>query len=183
MPSTLEILQDLKNLSTLVLNENFLGESMPTAGIDGFMSIKNLALSNCQLFGSIPDWLKKFTRLNALDLSGNMLSGKIPGWLGNFSRYLKYLDLSNNSLSGEIPKSLTNLRMECQPLNNMNTNFASEFPRFPPALNLSYNKFTGQILPEIWHLHELAILDLSWNQLSGSISWWAFVPHAQFACS
>ena len=52
----LTLLQKCKNLTTLILWINFVGDEIPR-NVSGFESLKVLALGNCALKGQIPDWL------------------------------------------------------------------------------------------------------------------------------
>ncbi|GKV35426.1 hypothetical protein SLEP1_g43690 [Rubroshorea leprosula] len=83
--TALQILQNCRNLTILLLSENFQGEEMP---------------DNVNL---------QFRNLSSLDVSTNHLGGNIPPWFNKFS-YLFYVDLSNNSFSGKIPEGLPDLR-------------------------------------------------------------------------
>ncbi|KAF8389608.1 hypothetical protein HHK36_024127 [Tetracentron sinense] len=183
----LRILQQCKNLTTLVLTLNFHGEEMPADTSLQFEKLKVLIIANCKLTGTIPPWLSNCTKLQLLDLSWNRLDGTIPAWFGGL-QFLFYLDLSNNSFSGEIPRSLTGL----ESLIFRNISFeepAPDFPffskrnenqstkglqynqvwNFPPTLDLSYNKLTGLLWSEFGNLKKLHVLDLKENKLSGAI--------------
>ncbi|GLJ11232.1 hypothetical protein SUGI_0147910 [Cryptomeria japonica] len=182
----LQVFQDLKNLSTLILTKNFLGESIPQ-DVKGFKQLQILALGNCALSGQIPTWLQNCSNLQVLDLSWNRLNGNIPPWIGNF-QYLFYLDIANNSLSGVIPKEFTNLRSLISPQNTTHLDESSfDFPlfvkhyqnasglqynylsNFPPSLYLSNNKLSGTIWPDFGNLKLLHIFELRSNNLTGTI--------------
>jgi Leucine-rich repeat (LRR) protein len=188
LSATLQILQDLPNLITLVLTNNFhASESMPSDGIYGFLNIKVLVMANCALHGSIPPWLANLSKLSVLDMSWNHLTGTVPPWLGNLDD-LFYLDISNNSLNGQIPDSLTHM-MSLTLSGNSSKQRASmeEFPfffkktstdkglqykqssSFPSSLILSHNNLSGPILPGFGNLKGLMVLDLSANNLTGTI--------------
>ncbi|KAI4357189.1 hypothetical protein L6164_001155 [Bauhinia variegata] len=183
--SALEILQQCRNLTTLVLTLNFHGENLPDDASLLFENLKVLIIASCQLNGEIPSWLKGSPKLQLLDLSWNNLSGTVPPWFGKFE-CLFYLDLSNNSLTGEIPRNLTGLQ------SLINRTIALEEPSpdfpfflksnaserglqynqiwsFPPKLDLSFNNFSGPIWPDFGNLRKLHVLDLKFNHLSGQI--------------
>nr|CAD1821164.1 unnamed protein product [Ananas comosus var. bracteatus] len=185
--SALQILQNLPNLTNLVLTKNFRGgESMPSEGIQGFANTEVFVIANCALSGSIPPWLVNLSKLKVLDISWNHLTGTIPVWLGNLDN-LFYLDISNNSLTGEIPTSLTLMKSLIYGNSSLERTASQDFPffikrnssgkglqynqvsSFPPSIILSNNKLVGSILPGFNDLVKLHVLDLSWNNISGTI--------------
>lgn len=185
LSSALQILQQCRNLTTLVLTLNFPGEELPADPSLHFDNLKVLVIANCRLRGSIATWLRNCNKLQLLDLSWNRLEGTIPVWLGNFES-LFYLDLSNNSFTGEIPRSFAGL--ESLISRNISLEETSrDFPLFlkrnvstrglqynqvrslPPTLDLSHNNLNGTIWPEFGNLKKLIILDLKFNYLSGQI--------------
>ncbi|CAM8951281.1 unnamed protein product [Rhodiola kirilowii] len=182
----LSVLQQCRNLSTLILTKNFHGEEIPRY-MRGFENLILLALGNCALRGHVPDWLVDCKKLQVLDLSWNRLSGSIPDWMDKMEN-LFYLDLSNNSLSGDLPKSLTKMKslisLNC---NSSDLNASASIPlfvkrnqsanglqysqvsSFPPSIYLSNNSISGLIWPEVGRLKQLHVLDLSWNDIKGTI--------------
>lgn len=185
LSSALGILQQCRNLSTLVLTLNFHGEELPGDSSLQFEMLKVLVIANCHLSGSIPHWLRNSTGLQLLDLSWNHLNGTIPEWFGDFV-FLFYLDLSNNSFTGEIPKNITGLQGLISREISMEEP-SSDFPLFikrnvsgrglqynqvgslPPTLDLSNNHLTGTIWPEFGNLKKLNVFELKCNNLSGTI--------------
>ena len=187
LSGALYVLQQCKNLTTLVLTKNFHGEEIPENLTASFESLVVLALGNCGLKGRIPSWLLNCPKLEVLDLSWNHLEGSVPSWIGQM-HHLFYLDLSNNSLTGEIPKGLTQLRGLISSNYHISSLFASaaiplyvkrnksasglqynHASSFPPSIYLSNNRLSGTIWPEIGRLKELHILDLSRNNITGTI--------------
>ncbi|KAJ4974333.1 hypothetical protein NE237_007507 [Protea cynaroides] len=185
LSAALGVLQNLSNLTTLVLTYNFHNEEMPSDEGLHFRNLNTLIIPSCGLRGSIPTWLSNCTNLQLLDLSWNKLDGTIPDCLGEL-KFLFYLDLSNNSLSGVIPESLTSL----ESLISGNISFeepSPDFPffikrnqtgsglqynqigSFPPSLDLSNNMLTGTIWPDFGKLKKLLCLNLKCNFLSGHI--------------
>ncbi|KAJ4980252.1 hypothetical protein NE237_031089 [Protea cynaroides] len=186
LAGALDVLQQCRNLTTLILTKNFHAEDIPS-NISGFENLMVFAAGNCALTGQIPSWLLNCRKLQVLDLSWNHLSGGIPPWIGQMEN-LFYLDISNNSLTGEIPTSLTELKSlissnsngpqdstsagiplyvkRNQSANGLQYNQASSFP---PSLYLSDNRINGTIWPEIGRLKQLHVLDLSRNSIIGPI--------------
>ncbi|XWS34311.1 hypothetical protein CRYUN_Cryun21dG0029300 [Craigia yunnanensis] len=185
LSSALQILQQCRNLTGLVLTLNFPEETLPDDPNLHFEKLKILVIASCRLKGSIPQWLRNITALQLLDLSWNHLAGTIPPWFGSY-RDLFYLDLSNNSFNGEIPKSLT----ELPSLIHGNISLEEPSPDFPffmkrnesarglqynqirsfrPTLELGHNFLSGPIWPEFGNLKKLHVFDLKFNNLSGPI--------------
>ncbi|KAL4348139.1 hypothetical protein GQ457_17G014920 [Hibiscus cannabinus] len=185
LSSALQILQQCRNLTTLVLTLNFPDETLPDDPDLHFDKLTVLVIANCRLKGSFPEWLRNSTALQLLDLSWNHLAGTIPSWVGSFMD-LFYLDLSNNSFTGEIPKSLTELPSLIYRVISvedpspdfpffMKTNESArglqynQILSFPPTLDLGLNFLSGPIWPEFGNLKKLHVFDLKLNNLSGPI--------------
>ncbi|KAG5244383.1 LRR receptor serine/threonine-protein kinase [Salix suchowensis] len=78
--SSLELLQNQKTLSILILR-------------------------NCLLSGKIPDQLGEFYKLQELDLSFNKLTGQVPESFQDVVS-LQYLYLGSNNLNGQLPANI-----------------------------------------------------------------------------
>ncbi|XP_058751867.1 receptor-like protein kinase [Vicia villosa] len=139
----------LVNLRTLDLGHNDLEGPLP------------FQLANCTkmdkfdvgfnfLNGSLPSSLQKWTKLNTLILNENYFSGGIPEFLSAFED-LSELQLGGNMFGGEIPNSVGTLQ------------------NLIYGLNLSSNGLIGDIPVEIGKLKSLQMIDLSQNNLTGSI--------------
>ncbi|RZC83704.1 hypothetical protein C5167_046499 [Papaver somniferum] len=148
--STLEILQQCRNLTVLILASNFHGEDMLANANLQFQSLKVLVIPDCGLTGLTELQYTQFWSFPpTLDLSYNMLIGQVWPEFGNLKKLhllilksnhlqgsippelcgmtsLEVLDLSHNNLSGSIPYSLTSL------------SFLSQF-------NAAYNNLVGNI--------------------------------------
>ncbi|CAL4971370.1 unnamed protein product [Urochloa decumbens] len=181
--NTLQILKSCANLTTLLIGTNFRGEFMPQDDtFNGFENIQVLDIGNCLLSGKMPLWISKLANLEMLLLGGNRLSGPIPTWIKTLN-HLFYLDLSNNSLTGEIPTALMNMstltsgktaahldpRIFNLPVYDGPSRQYRIQVAFPKMLDLSSNKLTGAIPPEIGQLKALVSLNLSFNNLTGPI--------------
>jgi Leucine-rich repeat (LRR) protein len=188
LPSALQVLQHLPNLTSLVLTRNFCGgETMPVDDINGFKGMKVLVLANCLLTGTIPPWLQTLESLLVLDISWNKFNGNIPPWLGKLNNVF-YIDMSNNSFTGELPVSFTQMwslvsskvSREQSPTEDLQIFIKkknstgkglqyNQVSSFPPSLILSNNLLVGPIWSSFGHLVKLHVLDLSWNNFSGPI--------------
>ncbi|CAL9009487.1 unnamed protein product [Prunus brigantina] len=186
----LRILKGCKNLTTLILSNNFLFEPVPDdkslGDLDGFQSLRFFSLGGCQFTGQVPTWLAKLKNLQALDLSFNLITGSVPGWLASLPN-LFYIDLSNNLLQGGFPNELCRmpvltskeasdkvdrtyieLPVFVKP-NNATDQQYNQLSNLPPAIYLSNNSLNGSIPIEIGQLKFIHVLDLSHNNFSSSI--------------
>ncbi|KAJ4830329.1 hypothetical protein Tsubulata_016094 [Turnera subulata] len=144
-------LQKLQHLKVLSLSHNNIsGEISPELGL--LTSLGRLNLSHNSLSGLVPSFLENMSSIRFLDISENSLSGPLPDDLFQDCLSLRYLSVAGNSLQGPIPSSLA----RCSSLN---------------TLNLSSNHFSGNpdFSTGIWSLKRLRTLDLSGNELSGSV--------------
>ncbi|KAH7518883.1 hypothetical protein FEM48_Zijuj09G0218300 [Ziziphus jujuba var. spinosa] len=146
-------LYSLSHLEVLNLDFNRLRGSIPE-DIQNLNSLVHLDLSRNSFNTSMPSWLYSLSHLGVLNLAGNQLTDVLPAWIFNFSSELEYLYLSQNQMHGRIP--------------NLMTMGTQEYL----AIDLSQNHTGGPMPLTSSKVYQL---DLSDNQLSGSIS--------QFLCS
>ncbi|CAB9513640.1 leucine Rich Repeat [Seminavis robusta] len=105
-----------------------------------------------QLNGPLPWEIAQLPHLKQLQLNYNMLSGMLPPKLLSFS--LEELMLGSNQLSGPIPARWFDN------LHDGNAKLTS--------LQIHKNRLTGSIPSEVG-LFPLELVNLQWNQLSGSL--------------
>ncbi|XP_059462706.1 receptor kinase-like protein Xa21 [Corylus avellana] len=164
------------NLSFLVyLNlccNTFFG-SLPNE-IGRLHRLKRLVLSSNQLEGNIPPTLQNCRNLRVIHFWNNSLTGAIPSTLGNLSS-LEVLESQDNHLIGPFPlvifnmSSLTTINL----INNhisgtLPTDLCSHCPNLR-YLELTDNKFSGQLPSQMNYCRELVDLSLSDNKFDGSI--------------
>ncbi|XP_065623465.1 receptor-like protein EIX2 isoform X2 [Quercus suber] len=133
-----------------------------------------LDLSNNRLSGRLPNCFMQWPKLIILNLAGNHFFGEVPSSLGSLS-VLNTLSLNNNNFSGNLPSSLRN----CGSLIVMdmrNNRFSGNVPAWigeslPSLIFLSLrsNMFNGSIPLHLCWLKDLQILDLSLNDIFGTI--------------
>ncbi|CAI0547186.1 unnamed protein product, partial [Linum tenue] len=144
------------------------------AGLEKFVNLNNIGLSFNRFRGVIPSYFTKFPNLQSLHLAGNQLSGQIPATIGNLT-LLSDLDISNNRLGGVIPTGirsclqLINLDVSGNTLSGAIPGEVFTLPSLTMLLNLSRNKFTGNLPADIGKLGYLNALDISHNLLTGEI--------------
>ncbi|KAL3524695.1 hypothetical protein ACH5RR_013067 [Cinchona calisaya] len=141
-----DVMQLFRNLRVLDLGDNGINAELPPMGT--LMNLRVLKLRNNNFYGSIPaELLQGPVPLVELDLSANQFSDSIQEVN---STTLSTLNLSSNVLSGSLPPSLGNCLV----------------------VDLSRNILSNDIrVMENWGAN-LEILDLSSNNLTGSISNW-----------
>ncbi|WCJ40835.1 hypothetical protein M5689_021736 [Euphorbia peplus] len=213
IPTSIGSLTDLEMLN---FHDNNLVGDVPSSLLN-CTGLAVLDLGENDLKGEIPSWIEKFSAsLNILNFRGNRFHGQISKELCSLN-YLQILDLADNNLNGTIPTCLDNLwgmfdetgygqgriswaygpRMEymgsssvvrkgtmvqystilnfVRSLDLSNNKFVGEIPSEITSLsglqslNLSYNILTGRVPNDIGAMKKLESLDLSQNQLSGEI--------------
>ncbi|XP_022746281.1 LRR receptor-like serine/threonine-protein kinase GSO1 [Durio zibethinus] len=123
---------------------------------------ESIELRNWHIGPQFPQWLQFQKNLSRLDISHAEISGVIPTWFWSLSTQFEYLNLSHNHLVGGIsylPKSRT-------------VDLRSNLLGGIESLNLRNNNLFGEVPSILQHLANLLILDLSENQLTGSIPAW-----------
>ncbi|KAM3333338.1 hypothetical protein ACQJBY_028432 [Aegilops geniculata] len=166
--------------------------------IGNITTLNLMALNGNQLSGSLPDEIGYLKKLNRLQVDQNQISGLIPTSFANLES-MKHLHMNNNSLSGQIPSELSRLSKLLHLLvdtNNLsgplpqnlagmlslkifqadNNNFSGSsipaaYNNIRTLLKLSLRNCSLQgVIPDLSGIPELGYLDLSWNQLRGSIA-------------
>ncbi|KAM0028885.1 putative leucine-rich repeat domain superfamily [Helianthus debilis subsp. tardiflorus] len=173
----------------LILNGNKFEGEVPRS-LAKCQSLKVLDLGNNQLNGTFPRWLGYLEKLQVLILRSNSLQGTIetPAAMEFLFPSLCVLDISNNGFVGRLPGEYFetfNAIKDVGPKTKFSGvyyyyNGGWEGQQFFSSLNLliftaidlSSNKFEGEIPKVIGNLKSLKLLNLSHNILSGQ------TPHA-----
>ncbi|MBA0719886.1 hypothetical protein Golax_007533, partial [Gossypium laxum] len=116
--------------------------------------VTRVDLGNSNLSGHLVAELGKLEHLQYLELYKNNIQGTIPTELGNLKSLIS-LDLYNNNISGTIPPSLGKLK--------------SLFLTLSSYRRLNDNKLTGPIPRELAGISSLKVVDVSNNDLCGTI--------------
>ncbi|XP_042016951.1 receptor like protein 22-like [Salvia splendens] len=173
---TFELNKIQTSLLELTLSNNNL--SVDTTNMSSSSNLNLLHMSSCDLH-DFPN-LRNLSYLADLDLSNNHLRGDIPSWI--WGSGMSSLNLSLNLLTDlqkpyHIPTSLDTLDLHSNLLScefpllrpdaNANENESDYY--FANFLFLANNRLTGVIPTSICSISRLMVLDLSFNNLIGSI--------------
>ncbi|BAU02096.1 uncharacterized protein HKW66_Vig0117310 [Vigna angularis] len=182
-------------LQILNLNDNVLKGSLPES-LSNCRFLEGLSLANNQLEDAFPHWLQGLPDLRLLVLRANKLHGTIENLKtkqGFVS--LVILDISSNNFSGPIPKVfIRKFQAMTNVVQDANGQYIGLFYRYRKekndyltittksivltmekirkdfvSIDLSENRFEGEIPNVIGELQALRALNLSHNILSGTI--------------
>ncbi|KAJ6699351.1 LEUCINE-RICH REPEAT PROTEIN KINASE FAMILY PROTEIN [Salix purpurea] len=166
-------LGQLSHLKILDFTWNKLTGSIPRE-IGNLSSLKLLLLNGNKLSGSLPDELGYLSKLDRLQVDQNNISGPLPKSFANMSS-IRHLHLNNNSISGQIPPELYKLSALFHLLldnNNLSGYLPPELSKLSEMriIQLDNNNFSGSGIPDTYsNLSRLAKLSLRNCSLHGSI--------------
>ncbi|KAJ0705284.1 putative leucine-rich repeat domain superfamily [Helianthus annuus] len=211
------VYEDWSELEGFVLNGNQLQGKVPTS-LYKCQKLKIIDLGNNQLSDTFPGWLGDLPKLQALVLRSNNFHGGINVTSSKVKfpfPSLRVIDLSHNGFVGQLPtkyfqnfKAMKNvvknntkpeylstgstyysitiamkgveqhvprILVELTIVDLSNNKFKGEIPYILgnlnslKELNLSHNSLTGRIPHSLGNISEIESLDLSWNKLTGEI--------------
>ncbi|XP_057470535.1 receptor-like protein EIX2 [Actinidia eriantha] len=181
-------LKSCKKMQFIDLGRNrFTGEIQAWMGMH-LTSLVVLSLRSNKFYGGIPETICHLNQIQVLDFSQNDLLGELPKCFNNFSSlvsfkastdsfYWEFFDLSGNALlqwkgvEREYTKNLPQQKIIDLSSNKFCGNIPKQVATLAElvSLNLSRNNLTGQIIQEIGQMKMLESLDLSGNRLSSEI--------------
>ncbi|KAG2384794.1 uncharacterized protein HKW66_Vig0118860 [Vigna angularis] len=160
----------LSQLESLWLNDNSLSEYIPST-LQNCSTMKFIDMGNNQLSDTIPTWMWEMQYLIVLRLRSNNFSGSITQNMCQLSSLI-VLDLANNSLSGSIPNCLDKMKTMAGEddffANPLSYSYGSDFSynNYKESLELVPK---GDELEYRDNLILVRMIDLSSNKLSGAI--------------
>lgn len=151
-PYSLSQLSGLSKLSYLYLEEvPVLEGTLPSAIASWWPNMSLIALTGCNISGTIPPLLDQWTRLESIHLGSNQLTGSIPlSVYAAWSYTLTDFQAPANNIDGSLPTEI-----------GLWTNVVS--------LNLRSNALTGSLPTTIGRLTNVETMYLSGNRLTGTI--------------
>uniref|UniRef100_A0A804KR25 Leucine-rich repeat-containing N-terminal plant-type domain-containing protein n=1 Tax=Musa acuminata subsp. malaccensis TaxID=214687 RepID=A0A804KR25_MUSAM len=176
--------ENLTRLQVLDLSYNPITISIGQSWVPPFQ-LRLVYLTNCQLGPQFPDWLQFQTQIQGLSMDYCKIAGTMPAWFWNISSStITYLFLSNNQIGGKLPSSLKFTKLEILDLDS--NRFEGQLPIWPYIpyclgkslqnlrfLDLSNNHFfSGEVPLSLKNCTNLWFLDLTQNNLVGSITLW-----------
>jgi len=192
----LEEFLELRNLIRLDLSYNNISINVNDVNVDPTSSphIISLHLASCNL-KIFPSFLMNQSTSFVLDLSANQIEGVVPNWIWKLQN-LQWLNISHNFLT-ELEGSWQNLTSNILVIDLHNNQLQGSIPIFPTSvkyldysnnkfsiiphdignylsstvyLSLSNNNLQGNVPHSLCKALDLQVLDISFNNISGTIS-------------
>jgi uncharacterized protein YjbI with pentapeptide repeats len=168
----------LRNNLTVLEELDLSGNSLNSLAIPNWLwdvtSLKSLSLRGCELSGTFPDELGNLTLLETFDISSNNIKGMIPGTIvssKSWRQQHRYGDI--REVIERIPscswKNFKELHMNDANITGTTLQLVSNLTSLS-VLEISGNQLSGSMPVEIGRLTNLTYLDLWYNNLSGVIS-------------
>ncbi|KAL1202066.1 putative LRR receptor-like serine/threonine-protein kinase [Cardamine amara subsp. amara] len=163
---------NIKSLELLLLNGNLLTGNLPEEL--GFLpNLDRIQIDENRISGPLPISFANLNKIKHFHMNNNSISGQIPPELGSLPSIVHIL-LDNNNLSGYLPPELSNMpNLLIIQLDNNHFDGSTIPPSYgnmSKLLKMSLRNCSLQgPMPDLSSIPDLGYLDLSGNQLNGSI--------------
>ncbi|KAJ4946679.1 hypothetical protein NE237_014307 [Protea cynaroides] len=163
------------NLRKVDLSHCNLDGTFPIWLLENNTMLSDLNLRNNSMRGHFLLPYHVYNATRNIDISGNCFSGMLQKNIGNIFPSLRGLNLSKNNFEGGIPSSIGYMSSLLS-LSLSDNNFEGEIPKHMAigcnrlsVLELSRNRFQGQVFRPHFNLTRLNILRLDDNSFSGNL--------------
>ncbi|XP_073267818.1 receptor-like protein EIX2 isoform X2 [Populus alba] len=171
-------LEKLKHLHILDLSENVLNGTIPPWIGEGLSSLSVLDVHSNRFQGEIPQELCHLTSLRILSLARNEMTGTIPSCFHNFTAMIaKEVSMKEQWPYGPTIfddlfgfQSVVYVENVWVYIKGMQLKYTKTLP-FLFSIDLSRNRFVGEIPNQLMNLLGLQNLNLSGNNFKGQIPW------------
>lgn len=161
----------LRNLRLFLVNDNRLEGSLPPE-LGGLTNMTRFQVDANRLSGPIPAEFGNLTSVRHLHMNNNSFSDVIPPDLGRLGR-LNHLILDHNPIRGPLPVALANapaltiIQLDDNPIGS---SLPVAWARIPTLIKLSLrNCSITDTVPNIQDMSNLTFIDMSYNNLRGSL--------------
>ncbi|KAL0644624.1 hypothetical protein Bca4012_042914 [Brassica carinata] len=170
----------LTNLKSLGIGLNNFSGPIP-AEIGTCTKLLKIYLSNSGLRGEVPSTFANLVELEDVSMNDLDVTGQIPELIGNWTK-LTILKIQGTGWRGPIPSSFSNLTSLTELVLGDISNGGSSLEIIKDMKSLSIlvlrnNNLTGTIPSNFGEYSNLLELDVSYNDLSGSLPSWVSLPN------
>uniref|UniRef100_A0ACD5VM00 Uncharacterized protein n=1 Tax=Avena sativa TaxID=4498 RepID=A0ACD5VM00_AVESA len=184
-------LSRLNMLEELTLADNSIAITVSPAWVPPF-NLGTIELQHCQLGPKFPAWLRWQTHVDTLDISNTSISDMVPDWFWVSASSVISLSIRHNQITGLLPSTMEFMRGQVMDFSS--NHLSGPIPKLPinlTNLDLSRNNLVGPLpldfgarglitlvlfdnhisgtIPSLCKLQSLHLLDISGNNLTGSV--------------
>ena len=169
---TISLLQSLSStIRAVTISDNDFGGIEIPSGLTELTELEALQMSNCNFSGDFPESMGNLIKLQVLNAADNELIGVLPGDAISKMASLIELNLSGNLFVGQIPgEQLSQLKnLERLSIAGRPTSSSSVSVQLARSVSSSTQHGLTGSLPDFSGLTRIHSIDLSYNQLGGTI--------------